>query len=700
MARKKRKGKDQEPPSIIKDEPKAVYNTIKFLLKKLASPELQAKLEGVVSQCHQIVTLTCDFSKLFVLHEHMHNHPLPMLDEDFYETAIRVICCKKGNAGRPFSQNRDLYEVMLKFHQEHFAPLSPKNSRIQVANISHILSYVASTLATVQQTNITMNFPQYIRRYVNSYFRRRWYQEHGWASDYKMTSTESYNFRQTIKPIKEDILFCRRWREGGYRSDPQFHPWLDSVVNVLYPEPSGEIFDTGVYYDVHVRPFEYLKYMLAMNLQFEEWGTKMYSPLCLRSSLSPQYIKIDTTALIDLMVTDKDIEALRLILDLPMLKSKGQLFGSFSKLRGSDVSKTESFRLNTEIWKYFFKFETNKYTRKLLERGSYVFDNSILTDGVGVSVLQVRSDRVGFCCKANNSKALRFVPEDVPYLSELTEEERDYLLHETNNIANDPGKGDISYLTGSSGKRLRYTSQQRAVECRFKKNKRAMVAMKQKSICSNGKTVESNENTVVYVSRTCDFHRFKQYISGRRDLESLVVPAMYLRQTIRKLRFSAQAHIKQSEDRFINKIMKIFSTEEKPRVTIAWGDWSHPQHMRNFAPVPGVGFRKRILKKGRARGLYGGLVHESYTSCTCHDCHGRTGYFKTRSYIKNDVIRTVNVHGLLRCQNEKCSKLWNRNVLGSTNIREVALAVLRGEPRPVQFTIAHPSHAAAANGAA
>ena len=165
-----------------------------------------------------------------------------------------------------------------------------------------------------------------------------------------------------------------------------------------------------------------------------------------------------------------------------------------------------------------------------------------------------------------------------------------------------------------------------------------------------------------------------------------MVPVMYSALTPRKLRLSATIHSTKSEDMLLNKIVKTFRTPSTSEITIAWGNWSQKQHLRNFIPTPGIGLRRHLARNGRALGVRIGRVHEAYTSCTCHDCHAKTGYFKKRSFIKDGTRRAVDIHGLLRCQNESCSRLWNRDVLGSRNIREIAIAVLNGDPRPVHFT--------------
>ena len=690
--RKKTDNKEEKPPpSLLKDSEEPVYRTRKFLQKKLVRPNDSVKIEEAVIVCHKTATLGLDFTKLYTLHLHHQGEPLPVLDTDFYSTVLRVVSKRKSGGGRPFSINIQLYNKLLDFHTTHFLPLSPvAHARIAVENVSHIFYYIADTFAVTQKVNITKNFPTYIKRFVNKYFLKQLYELNHWSSERKMTKQEKATFYREVKHVKEDLLWCRKWTTDGYKSDPKYHEMLDASVGTLFPEPVDRMNEWGLYRDVRVQPNNYLQYMIDINIELESWGCKLFSPICIRSSLSQRYIKIDTAALVDLLITEDDIKSLSLILDLPNLTTKNDLTGSLSTLYGRKTSKQEAFYFKTKVWEHCLKFNTNKYTRGLLKSHNYVFDNSILTDGVGVSVLQVRTDRVGFGCKANNNHEFRLDDPDVPYLNELSQSEREHILAHDVIIGGDPGKNDIIYMIDDQGNTLRYTAQQRAVECHYKKNKKAIVSMKKTTVCSNGLTVEQIEKNITYNSRSCLSTKTRHYITERRKLESLVFPTMYSRDTIRKLRFSAYSHKNESEDKLLKTIVSTFRRSDKDGITIAWGNWSQPQQMKNCVSTPNIGLRRRLSRKGKELGLKIGREYEAFSSCTCHDCHGKTGYCKKRRYIGKDGIRQTRfIHGLLRCQNEACSRRWNRNVLGSLNILEIAMATLQGHERPSHFTLGH-----------
>ena len=145
-------------------------------------------------------------------------------------------------------------------------------------------------------------------------------------------------------------------------------------------------------------------------------------------------------------------------------------------------------------------------------------------------------------------------------------------------------------------------------------------------------------------------------------LNKMVEP-MYDKIVMRKLRFSVRSHTKQSEDRLMNRIIETFKEHGKD-LCLLCGDWSQGQQMKHLASTPNVGLLRKLMQKIRVL-----KVDEYKTSCTCHKCFGKNSYCKTRSYTKKGEKKTVNVHGLLRCTNESCGKLWNRDVCGGKNIK-------------------------------
>ena len=123
----------------------------------------------------------------------------------------------------------------------------------------------------------------------------------------------------------------------------------------------------------------------------------------------------------------------------------------------------------------------------------------------------------------------------------------------------------------------------------------------------------------------------------------------------------------------------------EPDITvIAIGDWDQKgYHIAGKEPTKGKGMRK-TLRRG---GYDVFLVYEKKTSCTCHNCHGENKKCLYReSHKPKNYGEITQVHGLLRCSSVNgCGSLWNRDVCGSLNIRNLAQEAIAGRERPETF---------------
>jgi hypothetical protein len=76
-----------------------------------------------------------------------------------------------------------------------------------------------------------------------------------------------------------------------------------------------------------------------------------------------------------------------------------------------------------------------------------------------------------------------------------------------------------------------------------------------------------------------------------------------------------------------------------------YGNWGRNPNLKNNAPTPGIGLRRRIHNH-----IPTFTVNEAYTSKTCPCCN---------SLIKNyKNFMSEKKHNLLRCQNGMCSCRW------------------------------------------
>jgi len=87
-------------------------------------------------------------------------------------------------------------------------------------------------------------------------------------------------------------------------TDEVFSNWKLTHLQNIIPENVKK----SVYYDVKVRPFEYLKGMLYMNHKLEKQESKLFQPLPLRNNIIPKNIILDTACIINLFCPEKDKE--------------------------------------------------------------------------------------------------------------------------------------------------------------------------------------------------------------------------------------------------------------------------------------------------------------------------------------------------------------------------------------------------------
>jgi transposase len=116
---------------------------------------------------------------------------------------------------------------------------------------------------------------------------------------------------------------------------------------------------------------------------------------------------------------------------------------------------------------------------------------------------------------------------------------------------------------------------------------------------------------------------------------------------------------------------------ERPRETlIGFGDWSQRDGFvkgKKKAPI------KKLRRAIRDRGATVVLIDEFRTSKCCSAC--KTSFVMNMKY-RNGEGRLVKSHEAVRCKNNECRYSWHRDANAARNIREVLLALVRGEPRP------------------
>jgi len=479
--------------------------------------------------------------------------------------------------------------------------------------------------------------------------------------------------------------------------------------------------------------------------------TKLYSPLILRTSYIPSHMCLDTVAMLHLFVDDighfKAWYRERFGVDLVMLESKEMLAAAYKRLVGrEDVTAEEESLHADRCWEYVGKLPSaaldqqrevrkrgldgdKKKTKKKTkvdvaaaakrnpddyEKKTLRFQRMMVTDGYNLSILLTTAPNLRGKVFGSR-KARQFLPS----LDPETSCNFDYLLPRGpsslegpslprqqlresayNTVSCDPGKRNILYLTDASGNKVVHTLGKRERQCRHKQTREMTLVKRRKTVFGQVRlrlqdgtelfspSVEDIETKYLKDSslKTCFIDRFSASL-GTRVVVSHLLKQFYERAFFRTNKYAVYLGTKACNDKLFDQIRNTFGKDDKT-IVIFWGNWGQrPNSLRNGPPTPGIGLR-RLIHRRLSNDTRNGTTHfgfsvtvcEMKTSSICNACGG-------------DVAHAVSPQGaklyrVLRCQNNGCSRAWNRDDLGSRNILLQGLHLLQRHSYHPWLTVA------------
>ena len=180
--------------------------------------------------------------------------------------------------------------------------------------------------------------------------------------------------------------------------------------------------------------------------------------------------------------------------------------------------------------------------------------------------------------------------------------------------------------------------------------------------------------------KSAELTTFVKYLTARvRDGELL--DTFFSKSSHRRRRHRVKLGEKSSEDKLCSRISKKFNPDGKKTIIMFAGDWGKNPNIKNQTPTSGIGLRRRIAKRFQTY-----LVNEKFTSSICPCCqkadliHPKSRTVRNR----NGEETTREIHHLLRCNNEKCNRWWQRDVMAVSNFKiQVQYGLKYGETNPV-----------------
>ena len=610
MKKRKRKLQNTTGVSAFTPEKPNGFRTVKCSLHTILRDKTYIQdINDIVIKCNHVVTEAYQFIRLYCLMCYEKNLPLPSLDETFIQYCLKVTG-KRDARGRK-AQDTETQQALETFYNEHFKEVLDHDDKFDLCNYSFLIPYLATQMHTAIHNNLKEHFVTRLLRFINKT-----------TCDYEdnLTKEEATKERHVLK----QALF-----ENSTAVPERYAEWYTQHRQHIIPDS----WNVSLPYDVKVQPERYLPYTFYMNKVLETNECKLFQPLSLRNSIAPHYVNFDTAALIN-----------------------------FFAKKGEKGALLRQVKLNQErFWNRIFNLDLRIFHHK-----RYLFNYTLQTDGVGVSLLFVHREY---------DKKKKVHPEfnegeemGLSYVDELNEEDLKFLKNK-NVVGIDPGKYNLVYMADGE-KKLRYTAFQRRAESMAKRNQKILRQEKLKNDIIVQETLLSDYN-----SKTVDISKFKEYLKAKNKLNSTLRP-FYEQELHRKMKFRQCVYTRKSEDHFLNRIVDTFGKD----AVMAYGDWSRSSQMKHFVPTKGVGLRKLIAKKFTTV-----LVNEFRTSKLCCGCHKELCHLHVKQNNTTKKLFRCLVCNECESSESKQPVFVTRDLNSALNIRQLTCRSIVGLKRPKPF---------------
>ena len=441
-------GKKKKHKTTFKKPPDK-YNCIKVPFSKIIIDETKKnKIFDCIVRTNKITIKTYQLLRLWILNKYYKKEEMPIITENTIKMAQKSIL-EKSAGPKPKGNNLALFNEFKEFHS-----FTLENG----VNLSQILGYNATSIITAIENNIKMHFFDYVRRFINSYFK------HKYKEEMKNKEFKQQLFKD-LKQLKNDII------NDTTTCGVKYQKWLKENKNNIIPK---EVHKNGYYYDIRCNPQKYLKHMIWMNIELEKIEGKMFQFMPLRTDIIPKFIPIDTKSLIEIFVE----------------KNKKKYL--------DDIENTKE-----ELWKKYFNID--------ISLKNYVFDYTIITNCYSASLRFINKDKLQeeqdkkekmrharqlYKGKTKEEKdALKKKKKEeqklqnknkpkikkerieyieFPYIDEIDKS----ILERTKCIYVDPGKRDLMSMIDDEGNRFTYSNKQRVKETKRLKYQRLIKNIK------------------------------------------------------------------------------------------------------------------------------------------------------------------------------------------------------------------------------
>jgi hypothetical protein len=322
-----------------KKPPDKKYKTIKCPIQQIIKKEYIKDIYDACLRTHKLVIHTYQFLRLFILYQYKKQKDIITINEDVIKMAFKTLFRKSSGGPKPKRENLIIFNKFNKFLTK-YQKLNYKE-QIDGRNLSQILSYMATDMLTNIENNIKINFISYIKRFVNSFFRK--------INNEIIENTAKENKTKIRKELAKDLYEIKEdLINNTLLSNEKYHQWINLHRKNIF---TFEI-KNSLQFDINNDPQKYIKSMIYMCIELEKLGTKSFQFFPLRNNLTLKNVPLDSKSLIELLIKEDKNEYL---LDIEGYK---------------DI-----------IWEKFFNLHD-----KIFKQKGYTFDYRISTDCYSVSI--------------------------------------------------------------------------------------------------------------------------------------------------------------------------------------------------------------------------------------------------------------------------------------------------------------------------
>ena len=629
---------EEKPP----DPSEQVYRIIKCPLKCVLKKYdiLHPIIEKAVIDMNEIVILSYQFIRMYLLNKFNNNQELPIINKQFVLDVIKTISSPNTKRGQKTKEenikNATGKSDMKQFYNQEFSKLV--SAKPSYSNKTHILAITANEMITCINTNISTHFVKHLFKYINCLFKEPKSLEIKKETD-KEKRKELYKIlNQEIRDLKSDLI-----NNKIDNSKEEYHSWIRENKHLLFPTKISK----SVAYDVKTNPEKYIKYSFYINQKIEELCKRPYQVIPQRNNVVPKSITLNSNGIVDL------------------IDDKKQTIFQYNK---SELVLHAKKHQN-HIWSKILKLEK----KPIFKQKEYIFYNQIITDGFSCSLLFILKK---YKDKVFGDKLPQLINEmEFIKVEDLSKDKcNEYLRDKYKLVSLDPGKIRPITMIDENNKFFKYTACRRRFETYTKRSNYIILQEKKKNGIIEKETKLSNYN-----SRTLNQDKYSNYITNKTILNN-ELKEFYQKPLFRKLAFRRFIRTKQCEVKLLNEIENTYLTKEEikqgKKIVILHGDYSRTTQMKGCIPTPNISMKKLLLSR--------------FDIVEINEFNTSKLYNKTLKEMENVSVKRKkhkkSLHEILTPKEEtKCRIFVNRDVNACKNILLLGKCYLESQTRPEQF---------------